>query len=83
MPDAGGSETIMLARVEKYRCIECNLPYGADRFRLYGGRIENGPAYWCDRRLPGSPRCLLAHDRKRAAEGTLTCEPAPEAAFSR
>ena len=34
----------MLARGEKYRCIECGLPYGADGFDLHYGLIENGPA---------------------------------------
>ncbi len=67
----------MLARPEKYRCIECNLPYGADGFWLHEGQIDNGPAYWCDRGLLCSPQCSLAHYRKRAAEGTLPAGPAP------
>lgn len=67
----------MLARPEKYRRIECNLPYGADGFWLHEGLIENGPAYWCDRGLLCSPRCSLEHYRKRVAEGTLSREPAP------
>jgi hypothetical protein len=68
--------TTMLARTEKYRCIECGLPYGADEFAFHYGRIENGPAYWSDRGLLCSPACSLAHYRKRAAEGTLPTGPA-------
>ncbi len=68
----------MLARTEKYRCIECGLPYAADGFSLHYGRIENGPAYWSDRGLLCSPQCSLAHYRKRAAEGTLPKQPAPD-----
>ena len=67
----------MLARPEKYRCIECGLPYGADTFDYHHGQIENGPAYWCDRGLLCSPRCSLAHHRKRAEAGTLQQQPAP------
>lgn len=68
----------MLARPERHRCIECGLPYGAEGFALHYGRIENGPAYWCDRGLLCSPQCSLAHTRKRIAEGTLPREPAPD-----
>jgi hypothetical protein len=67
----------MLARGEKYKCIECGLPYAADGFDLHYGRIENGPAYWSDRGLLCSPKCSLQHHRKRAAEGTLPAAPAP------
>lgn len=67
----------MLARPEKYRCIECGLPYGADTFQYYHGKIEDGPAYWSDRGLLCSTKCSLAHHRKRAEEGTLQREPAP------
>lgn len=67
----------MLARPERYRCIECGLPYAAEEFALHYGRIENGPAYWCDRGLLCSPQCSLAHTRRRMAEGTLPSEPAP------
>ena len=56
----------MLARTEKYRCIECGLAYGEPAFWLHGGRIENGPAYWTDRGMLCSPQCSLAHHRKRA-----------------
>ncbi len=67
----------MLARTEKYCCIECGLPYSSERFALYEGRVENGPAYWCDRGLLCSPECSLQHYRKRKAEGTLPTEQAP------
>ena len=67
----------MLARPEKYRCIECGLPYGAEEFALYEGRAENGPAYWCDRGLLCSPECSMTHHLKRRAEGTLPTEQAP------
>ena len=67
----------MLARNDKYRCIECGLPYGADGFELHYGLFENGPAYWSDRGLLCSPKCSLAHFRKRAEEGSLPSEPAP------
>lgn len=66
----------MLARPETYKCIECGLPFGADGFALHHGTLENGPAYWCDRGVLCSPQCSLAHNRKRAAEGTLPTEPA-------
>lgn len=68
----------MLARPEKYKCIECGLPFGAAGFALHYGRLENGPAYWCDRGVLCSPKCSLAHYRKRAADGTLPTEPAPD-----
>jgi hypothetical protein len=67
----------MLARPERHRCIECGLAYSEDGFDLHSGRIENGPAYWCDRGLLCSPKCSVAHYRKRADEGTLATEPAP------
>jgi len=67
----------MLARPEKYRCVECGLPYAAEDFWLRSGRLVNGPAYWCDRGLLCSPACSLAHYRKRKAEGTLPAVPAP------
>ena len=35
----------MLARPDIYRCVECGLPYRADGFWYYQGRIENGAAY--------------------------------------
>ncbi len=65
----------MLSRGEKYKCIECGLPYAADGFALHYGRIENGPAYWSDRGLLCSPECSLKHHRKREAEGTLPAAP--------
>ena len=40
--------------------------------------IENGAAYWSDRGILCSPKCSLAHFRKREAEGTLSHEPAPD-----
>jgi hypothetical protein len=67
----------MLARTEKYRCIECGLAFGEPSFWLYGGRIENGPAYWTDRGVLCSPQCSIAHQRKREAEGTLPIAPPP------
>ena len=68
----------MLARPETYRCIECGLPYQANGFSYYHGELERGPAYWTDRGILCSPKCSLAHHRKRAAEGTLQQEPAPD-----
>lgn len=67
----------MLARPERYRCIECDLPYGNPLFALYEGKPENGPAYWSDRGLLCSPRCSVAHYERRRAEGTLPVKPAP------
>ncbi|WP_137934046.1 hypothetical protein [Mesorhizobium comanense] len=68
----------MLARPDAYRCIECGLPYRAAGFSYYHGDVANGPAYWSDRGILCSPRCSLAHHRKRTAEGTLQQEPAPD-----
>lgn len=67
----------MLARPEKYRCVECGLPYGADTFDYYHGRIEEGPAYWSDAGLLCSPACSLSHYARRAADGTMPQAPAP------
>ena len=67
----------MLARPEKYRCIECSKLYGTEGFAYYEGLIENGPAYWSDRGLLCSAACSLTHHRKRMAEGTVRHEPAP------
>jgi hypothetical protein len=64
--------------VDPYRCIECGLPYRASGFSHYHGEIGNGPAYWSDRGILCSPRCSLAHYRRREAEGTLRREPAPD-----
>ena len=68
----------MLARPDAYRCIECGLPYRAPGFWYHEGRLEHGAAYWSDRGILCSPQCSLAHHRKRAAEGTLQQEPAPD-----
>ena len=68
----------MLARPERHRCIECGLPFGAAGFHLHYGRLEEGPAYWCDRGVLCSPQCSMAHHRKRAAEGSLPDKPAPD-----
>jgi hypothetical protein len=68
----------MLARPETRRCIECGLPYGAIGFWCHHGDIENGPAYWSDRGILCSPKCSLAHFRRREAEGTLPVAPAPD-----
>ncbi len=67
----------MLARPEKHRCIECGLAYGEPQFHCHYGILENGPAYWSDRGILCSPTCSLEHHRRRAAEGTLQTEPAP------
>ncbi|QPC94176.1 hypothetical protein [Mesorhizobium sp. INR15] len=68
----------MLARPDAYRCTECGLPYRSEGFSYYEGKIENGAAYWSDRGILCSPRCSIAHHRKRQAEGTLRQEPAPD-----
>lgn len=68
----------MLARPETKRCIECGLPYGATGFAYHYGRIESGPAYWCDRGVLCSPRCSLSHFKRRQAEGTPPERPAPD-----
>jgi hypothetical protein len=68
----------MLARPERHRCIECGLPFGADGFWLHSGKLENGPAYWCDRGVLCSPQCSMAHHQKRRTEGTLPDRPAPD-----
>lgn len=68
----------MLARPERFRCIECGLPFGDDKFHYWEGIFENGPAYWSDRGLLCSPRCSLVHHKKRLAEGTVGREPAPD-----
>ncbi|WP_157018265.1 hypothetical protein [Mesorhizobium xinjiangense] len=68
----------MLARPEKFRCVECGLSMEDERFHFEGGRAEYGPAYWSDRGVLCSPQCSLAHHRRRAAEGTLPLAPAPE-----
>lgn len=68
----------MLARPDIYRCVECGLPYPAEGFSHYEGKIENGPAYWSDRGILCSPRCSMAHHRRREAEGTLPAAPAPD-----
>jgi hypothetical protein len=68
----------MLARPEKYRCIECGVPFDSQAFWYHQGKIENGPAYWCDRGILCSPNCSLAHYRKREAAGTLPAAPASD-----
>lgn len=68
----------MLARPEKYRCIECFLPFGAETFHYYEGNIDNGAAYWSDRGLLCSPQCSLRHYQMRRAEGSVGHEPAPD-----
>jgi len=68
----------MLARPETRRCIECGLPHAALGFSHYHGNPEDGPAYWSDRGILCSARCSLAHYRRRAAEGTLADDPAPD-----
>lgn len=68
----------MLARPETRRCIECGLPYGSIGFACYHGDIDEGPAYWSDRGILCSPKCSLAHWRKRDAEGSMPSVPAPD-----
>lgn len=68
----------MLARPETRRCVECGLPYGAIGFSCYHGDIDQGPAYWSDRGILCSPKCSLAHWRRREAEGSLGTAPAPD-----
>lgn len=65
----------MLARPEKFRCIECNLPFGAETFAYYHGEIEMGPAYYTDRGVLCSAKCALTHHEKRRAAGTLPSAP--------
>jgi hypothetical protein len=67
----------MLARPQTYRCIECGLAFGEPGFSYYHGDIDNGPAYWTDRGILCSPRCSLAHHRRRSADETLPAAPAP------
>lgn len=68
----------MLARSEHSRCIECGQPYGSDLFHYWHGMMEDGPAYWSDRGVLCSPRCAVAHHKKRLAEGTVRQDPAPD-----
>ncbi|WP_309083629.1 hypothetical protein [Chelativorans sp.] len=68
----------MLARPEKFRCIECSKPFGAPDFACYYGQIESGPAYWSDRGMLCSLECSLRHHRQRMAEGTLSSAPAAD-----
>ncbi len=67
----------MLARPEKFACIECGLPFGADDFAYHGGNIDHGPAYYTDRGVLCSAKCSLAHHRRRRADGTLPTTPPP------
>lgn len=68
----------MLARPDTYRCIECGLGSQSPSFVYHYGRVDHGPAYWCDRGVLCSPACAVAHHRRRAAEGTLPDRPAPD-----
>lgn len=68
----------MLTRPEKNRCIECGKLLGAADFAYHEGRIENGPAYWCDRGILCSIECSLAHHRTRMADGSLPSRPAQD-----
>ncbi len=58
----------MLARPEKYRCLECFRVFGSEEFAYHNGRMEDGPAYWSDLGLLCSAECSLAHFRRRAVE---------------
>lgn len=60
----------MLAPPTTYRCIECGRASTDPLFHFHYGRVENGPAYFCDRGVMCSPDCSLAHTRRRIAEGT-------------
>lgn len=66
----------MLARPEKFRCIECNLAFGEPGFACLRGDMGNGPAYWTDRGVLCGPACSMAHFATRRAEGTLQQQPA-------
>jgi len=68
----------MLARPEKFKCVECGRAMGTPGFAYYHGLIEKGPAYWSDRGILCSIECSLAHHQKRLAEGTLPTRPAPD-----
>ncbi|MEQ1942127.1 hypothetical protein ABMA32_06850 [Mesorhizobium sp. VNQ89] len=68
----------MLARPETRRCTECGLPYGAAGFACYHGDIDQGPAYWSDRGILCSPKCSLAHWKRRDADGSLPSVPAAD-----
>jgi hypothetical protein len=68
--------TIMLARPESRRCVECGTPYEAASFHYWHGEVANGPAYFSDRGTLCSPQCSLTHFRRRETEGTLPSEPA-------
>ena len=68
----------MLARPETRRCIECGTPYESAAFHYYHGDVRDGAAYWSDRGILCSPRCALAHHRRRAADGSLPPAPAPD-----
>jgi hypothetical protein len=68
----------MLARPEKFKCVECGKALGTPEFSYHKGRIDHGPAYWSDRGILCSIECSLAHHKKRAAEGTLANRPAPD-----
>ena len=68
----------MLARPEKFRCVECGLPFGSPLFHYYHGEIGQGAAYWSDRGVLCSPACALQHHLKRRAEGSVASAPAPD-----
>lgn len=68
----------MLARPEARRCVECGTSYESATFHYHYGRVENGPAYFCDRGILCSPQCSLEHHRRRETEGTLPTEPATD-----
>lgn len=68
----------MLAPPERYRCIECGKAMGRPDFTYHQGRMENGPAYWCDRGILCSLECSLTHHKKRVSEGTLPDRPAAD-----
>jgi hypothetical protein len=77
--DTQGERQSMLARPETRRRIECGLPFGSVGFWYHHGNIDDGPVYWSDRGILCSPKCSLAHFRRREMEGTLPDAPAPDA----
>ncbi len=65
----------MLAPPMIHRCIECGRASTDPLFRFHYGRVENGPAYYCDRGALCTPECSLAHTRRRMPEGTRPEKP--------
>ncbi|MGQ2909050.1 MAG: hypothetical protein ACT6QU_13975 [Aliihoeflea sp.] len=66
----------MLARPETNFCVECRRRYGDPGFWYYYGRIEDGPAYFCDEGILCSPACSMKQIERRRAAGTYPHAPA-------